>query len=417
MPVTPEAMAALRLRGDDLADATVDALFAAGEIGHFNTLMRWFERSGAPLPEGLPQVARDYLAATATPPDWVDWDRMEAARMFFIDNNVHISTALSFASMPACYMLPHVAKLLAATHALDYPSNRMAATGQFTVYLMRPDAFEAGGSFVPAAQKVRLLHASIRHHLRREGAWDEVAWGVPICQEDMIGGQMMFSIQVLDALHRLGVHVTEAGADAYFYAWRVVGAMLGIDTGTAPVDLSEARDFSDLYMAKFMGPSEAGVSLTRQLIELYEEVVPGTLLDPVVPALIRHLVGDTAADWLQVPRSAVFDHLVPAAPLLLGVTEHLKERSPLAAMVIDRLGAVTTRFELSSLTRGRVMHYAIPDHLKDEYGVNKPRDERWTPPPVSALLADLTNPGGDSGGAAGADPTDPAGATDQPAGA
>ena len=46
MPVTPEAMAALRLRGDELADATVEALFAAGEIGHFNTLMRWFERSG-----------------------------------------------------------------------------------------------------------------------------------------------------------------------------------------------------------------------------------------------------------------------------------------------------------------------------------------------------------------------------------
>jgi len=388
MPVTPEAMAALRLRGDELADATVEALFAAGEIGHFNTLMRWFERSGDPLPEGLPQAAHDYLAATSTPPDWVDWDRMETARMFFIDNNVHISTALSFASMPACYMLPHVAKLLAATHALDYPSHRMAATGQFTVYLMRPDAFEAGGAFVPAAQKVRLLHASIRHHLRREGAWDEAAWGVPICQQDMIGGQMMFSIQVLDALHRLGVHVTEAGARAYLYAWQVVGAMLGIDRETAPADLAEARDFSDLYMAGFMGPSEEGVQLTRQLIGLYEDVVPGTLLDPVVPALIRYLVGDTAADWLRVPRSAVFDRLIPAAPLLLGVTEHLKERSPIAAMVIDRLGALTSRFELSSLTRGRIMHYAIPDHLKHEYGVHRPEDERWTPPPVSPLLAD-----------------------------
>jgi hypothetical protein len=109
---------------------------------------------------------------------------------------------------------------------------------------------------------------------------------------------------------------------------------------------------------------------------------------PVVPALIRYLVGDTAADWLRVPRSAVFDHLIPAAPLLLGVTEHLKERSPIAALVIDRLGALTTRLELSSLTRGRIMHYAIPDHLKHEYGVHRPEAERWSPPPVSALLAD-----------------------------
>lgn len=386
MAVTPEAMSALRLRGDELADHVVETLFADDQMHHFNVLMRWFGHSGQPLPDGLPPVARDYLRATATPPDWVDWERMETARMFFVDNNVHVSTALSFASMPACYMVPHVARLLKATHALDHPSNRMAATGQFTVYLMRPDAFEAGGSFVPAAQKVRLLHASIRHLLRREGAWDEAAWGVPICQEDMVGGQMMFSIQVLDALHRLGVHVTEEGADAYYYAWQVVGAMLGIAPDASPSTLAEARDFSDLYMSRYMGPSPEGVALTRQLIDLYEQVVPGTLLDPVVPALIRYLVGDTAADWLAVPRSTVFDRLVPASPVLLGLLEDAKERSPLAAMALDRLGALTTLFELGSLTRGRVMHYAVPDHLKDEYGVNRPRRERWTPPPVSPLL-------------------------------
>jgi hypothetical protein len=48
------------------------------------------------------------------------------------------------------------------------PSKRMAETGQFTVHLMQPDAFEVGSRFIPAAQKVRLLHASIRHRLARE---------------------------------------------------------------------------------------------------------------------------------------------------------------------------------------------------------------------------------------------------------
>ena len=385
--IIPESMAALRLRGDELADATVDALFAGNQMHHFNALMRSFESSGQPLPEDLPQVARDYLEATSSPPDWVDWDLMETARMFFIDNNVHVSTALSFASMPACYAVPHVAKLLASTHSLDYPANRMAATGQFTVYLMRPDAFEAGGRFVPAAQKVRLLHASIRHHLRRAGAWDEASLGVPICQQDMIGGQMIFSIQVLDALHRLGVHLTDEGAEAYYYAWRVVGAILGVDQDAAPATLAEARDFSDLYMAHYLGPSPEGVQLTRQLIDLYEQVVPGTLLDPVVPALIRYLLGDTTGDWLGVPRS-VFDHIVPALPAIVGALDHVKETSPIGAMLLDRLGALTTLFELSSLTRGRVMHYSIPDHLKDEYGVRQPRNQRWTPPPTSPLVQD-----------------------------
>src|SRR4051794_9914213 len=109
---TDEYMDGLRLRGDEQADATVAALFAGGEVARFNTLMRWFTTSGQALPEDLPDAARDYLESTATPPEWVDWAVMEQARQFFIDNDVHISTALSFAAMPACYVVPHVARLL-----------------------------------------------------------------------------------------------------------------------------------------------------------------------------------------------------------------------------------------------------------------------------------------------------------------
>ncbi|MGW6856644.1 oxygenase MpaB family protein [Streptomyces xanthophaeus] len=384
MTYTPASMDALRTRGDELADATVAALFERGEVGKFNSLMRYVSTVGQDLPEGLPEVAREYLHATGSPPDWVDWAEMEKARLFFIDNNVHISTALSFASMPACYVVPHVAKLLSATHALKYPSKRMAETGQFTVYLMQPDAFEAGSRFIPAAQKVRLLHASIRHHLAREDRWDTAALGTPICQEDMIGGQMMFSIQVLDALHRLGIHMSTEGAEAYYYAWRVVGAILGIDQDHVPKDLQEARTFSDLYMTRHMGPSEEGAQLTRQLIDLYEEVVPGTLFDPVVSALIRYLIGDTCADWLHVPRTS-WDTVVKAAPALLGVLESIEDRSPLAAWALDRVGHLTSILELSSLTRGRVMHYAIPEQLKSDFGVSTgvaPRS-RWTPPPAT----------------------------------
>jgi hypothetical protein len=381
MTCTEASMDALRQVGDPLADATVATLFERGEVGTFNTLMRYVSTVGAPLPDGLPDVAREYLESTSAPPAWVDWGEMEKARLFFIDNNVHISTALSFASMPACYVVPHVARLLSATHALKYPSKRMAETGQFTVYLMQPDAFEAGSRFIPAAQKVRLLHASIRHHLRREDRWDVEALGTPICQEDMIGGQMFFSLLVLDSLHRLGIHMSTEGAEAYFYAWRVVGAMLGVDQDAVPHTLDEARRFLDLYMIRHMGPSDEGAHLTRQLIDLYEQVVPGTFLDPIVSALIRYFIGDTCGDWLHVPRTA-WDTAVKAAPHLLGILEAIEDRSPLGAWALDRLGHLTTVFELSSLTRGRVMHYAIPEQLKADYGVSPtvPRRRRWTPP-------------------------------------
>lgn len=378
MTYTEASMDALRRHGDELADATVATLFERGEVGKFNTLMRYVSTAGAPLPEDLPDVAREYLHATSAPPAWVDWDEMEKARLFFIDNDVHISTALSFAAMPACYVVPHIAKLLSATHSLEYPSRRMAETGQFTVYLMQPDAFEAGSRFIPAAQKVRLLHASIRHHLARENRWDTTHLGTPICQEDMIGGQLLFSLLVLDSLHRLNIHMSVDGAEAYFYAWRVVGAMLGVDQEHAPRDLESARQFLDLYLTRYMGPSAEGANLTRQLIELYEGVVPGTLFDPLVAALIRYLIGDTSADWLEVPRTA-WDTAVKTVPAVLGILETIEDSSPLGEWALDRLGHLTSRFELSSLTRGRVMHYAIPEDLKQDFGVAS-RTRRWTPP-------------------------------------
>ncbi|MGW0494667.1 oxygenase MpaB family protein [Streptomyces sp. NPDC003007] len=386
MSYTEASMDALRQAGDELADATVATLFERGEVGTFNTLMRYVSTAGAPLPDGLPDVAREYLQVTSAPPAWVDWGEMEKARLFFIDNNVHISTALSFASMPACYVVPHVARLLSATHGLKYPSKRMAETGQFTVYLMQPGAFEAGSRFTPAAQKVRLLHASIRHHLKRDKLWNTATQGVPICQEDMIGGQMFFSLLVLDSLHRLGIHMSTEGAEAYFYAWRVVGAMLGVDQDTVPETLDQAREFLDLYMVRHMAPSEEGAHLTRQLIDLYEDVVPGTFFDPIVSALIRHLIGDTCADWLQVPRTP-WDTVVKAVPHLLGILETIEDRAPLAGWALDRLGHLTTVLELSSLTRGRVMHYAIPEHLRHDYGVTGtvPRTHRWTPPAPSSV--------------------------------
>ncbi|CAM5569277.1 ER-bound oxygenase mpaB/mpaB'/Rubber oxygenase catalytic domain-containing protein OS=Streptomyces violarus OX=67380 GN=FHS41_003911 PE=4 SV=1 [Streptomyces violarus] len=270
---------------------------------------------------------------------------------------------------------------MSATHGLEYPSKRMAETGQFTVYLMQPDAFEAGSRFIPAVQKVRLLHASIRHHLERENRWDTTALGTPICQEDMIGGQMFFSLLVLDSLHRLGIHMSQEGAEAYYYAWRVVGAMLGVDQDAVPETLEEARTFLDLYMIRHMGPSEEGAHLTRQLIDLYEDVVPGTFFDPIVSALIRHLVGDTCADWLDVPQTR-WDTAVKAVPHLLGILETIEDRSPFGAWALDRLGHLTTVLELSSLTRGRVMHYAIPEQLRKDYGISStaPRSHRWTPP-------------------------------------
>ncbi|KIZ17558.1 oxygenase MpaB family protein [Streptomyces natalensis] len=384
-PTTPRyteaTLDALRRQGDPLADETVAAMFEQGQVQDFNTLMRFFSTAGTHLPEALPASAASFLQTTGMPPSWVDWDLMERARLFFMDNAAHINTGLSFAAMPATYAIPRVARLLASTHSMDYPSRRMANTGQFVTYLMQTNAFEEGSKFIPAAQKVRLLHAAVRYHLTHSDRWDVAQDGVPLCQEDMIGGQICFSILVLDAMDRLGIHMSEEGAEAYYYAWRVVGTILGCDMEAAPRNLTEAREYADLYLLRNLGPSEDGVRLNQQLVKMYEDVVPGTLFDPIVSATIRFLVGDTIGDWLQLPRTP-WDTVAKAIPHVLNVLETIEDSSPLGEWALDKAGSLLTTFELASLTRGRVMQYAIPEELKQEYGVRsqRSRTHRWTPP-------------------------------------
>lgn len=373
------ALDALSTQGDPLADETVATLLRRGEVGDLNTLMRFFSTAGDELPERLPASARAYFDATAFPPSWVDWDVMEQARLFFMDNAAHINTGLSFAAMPVTYAVPRMSRLLSSTHSLAYPSRRMANTGQFVTYLMQSDSFAQGSKFIPAAQKVRLLHAAVRRHLREGGHWDVERDGLPICQEDMIAGFGFFSLLVLDAMHRLGVHMSEQGAEAYFYAWRVVAAILGCDMSAVPRTPAECRAYLDLYLQRHLGPSPEGVLLNAQLMRLYEDVVPGTLLDPMVPATIRYLVGDTVSGWLEIPRSP-WDTAARAVPVFLGLLETIEDSSPFAEWALDKAGSLLTGFELSALTRGRVMHHAIPQELKTEYGVKAPRTGRWTPP-------------------------------------
>jgi hypothetical protein len=128
----------------------------------------------------------------------------------------------------------------------------------------------------------------------------------------MMGGQLFFSLLVLDSLHRLGVHMSQEGAEAYYYAWRVVGAVLGVDQDAVPQTLDEARAFLDLYI-RHMGPSEEGAQLTRQLIDLYEDGVPGTFFDPIVSNSSKRTTASPAqhpapADGTHPPRPSI-DHL------------------------------------------------------------------------------------------------------------
>lgn len=71
---------------------------------------------------------------------------------------------------------------------------------------------------------------------------------------------------------------------------------LGVGEDAVRRNLEKAREF--LYMLRHMGRFEEGAHLTRELIDVHEEAVPGTVLD-VTRAVV--LVKDANQPALGAP--------------------------------------------------------------------------------------------------------------------
>ena len=96
-----------------------------------------------------------------------------------------------------------------------------------------PSALRPGGEGWEAALSVRMLHSRVRLRLLGKASaranstsgnsssssggggggirshWDVTSYGLPINQEDMVGTLLAFSVNVLEAIHRIGARITE----------------------------------------------------------------------------------------------------------------------------------------------------------------------------------------------------------------
>jgi hypothetical protein len=363
----PMMLDALALEGDPLADQVISDLVATDSIAAVNAVLAHLRTNDTPIPDDLPASVREYLITTDNPPDWADADRIARAYDFFIDDGVDVASVLSYGAMVNCYAQPRPSRVLRLTHGLDQPHRRLSETSQFVLNMMGHDPFGRTGAFVPTIQKTRLIHAAVRHFVSGAPEWDAAKDGVPVCQQDLLGALMIFSVQVIDGMRRIGVEVTETEAEDYYYVWRVTGAMLGIRVDIIPETLAEAvRLNKDLVEAGY-GPSPEGIALTKNLLELFEQLVPGKMFDGVVPAMVRQVVNPDVADWLEVPRSRGWGGFVKAAAGLMRLAERAEDSSRLARSVLDRAGHVLLVGSVRILTSGESTTLNIPTELHDHW--------------------------------------------------
>jgi uncharacterized protein (DUF2236 family) len=311
----------LRLVGDEPADAVVTALFADGGVEAVNALLGRLTRDDELVPAALPAIVRDYLTATAVPA--LDAAAAEAGERVFAEHGPEILLMLACYSLPAAYAAKKGVEVLYRTGYLARrPNRRLFETTQMVIDVMTPGGLEAQGRGSRTVQKVRLMHAAIRHLVQADTAapWDAAAMGVPINQEDLAGTLMTFSWLVIDGLRRLGVELGDAAATAYLEAWRVVGGHMGVQPELVPADLAEAKTLTETIQRRQIAPSESGRALTTALLEMLEGNLPGPARD-VPAAAMRLCLPPAVADGLGVPRHDLETKLFHAAAELLGAAE------------------------------------------------------------------------------------------------
>jgi hypothetical protein len=361
----------MREVADPVADGPVAAVLDRGGVDAVNTLMRTLVRTNQPVPSELPEEIRAYLIDSLPMPEWADPEKIKRGQEVFETWGVMIAMCLFCASLPSSYAAAKGVQVLHLTARLDKePHRRVMETGQFLIDALNVGGLDEDGKGRRTIQHVRLMHAAVRHLIKARSAQDpgiwQADWNTPINQEDLAGTLMAFSYIVADPLRRLGVRLSDEDVDAYLHLWNVVGHLLGIRDEMLVHDAADAAALVDAIRRRQFKASPQGQELTRNLLDLLDQMTPGHRFDVTIPPLVRHLIGDETADLLDVPKSK-FGRLARIVDWffvhILGRIEGDLPHSRLVSRLAPVLGREMLETLFTLQRGGERAPFDIPDHL------------------------------------------------------
>jgi hypothetical protein len=366
----------MRQIGDPLADTVVENLFADNSIDSVNALMRSLVLNEYPEPSTFPPIVADYLKQLDELPDWADSGKIETAQRVFWEYGPRLILILHCYALPFCYVGRNGVQVLALTGRLSGNSTRrILETAQLLVDVMSPGGLTGPqGRARRTIQKVRLMHAAVRHLVKQYPRW-KTEFGLPVNQEDLTGTLMAFSWISLDGLRRIGVALTDAEWDAYLHCWQIVGHQLGLSDDMIPADNDSAAALCAAIARRQFGPCPEGKLMTKALIESVQYQLPGNLFDDAPGLFIRYFLGDEHAAMIGVEKTGLEQsglRGVLALPLQIGgeVVTDLIHDLPAIADLAEKLGKVLINSIVLVQRDGNRPTFTIPKELKQQWGVN-----------------------------------------------
>jgi hypothetical protein len=373
---TNELLDSMREMADPPADGVVEAVIQSGGLEAFDQLMRHLVNNRDVIPSSLPPVVHDFFEETKILPAWTDQAKIDKGEEVFDLYGPEMVMMLFFVSLPYAYATKKGSHVLAITSELTkHVHRRIFRTAQFIMDVMQDGGLGPDGRGIRSAQKVRLLHASIRYYIANKPKWKskwDPAWGLPINQEDLAGTMMDFAVGVMRGLQRSKIRLSPEDAEAYLHCWKVVGHIMGICPELMPENVEDAYNLANTIIARQIGESDSGKLLIKDLIGFMQRFMP-PLFGGFPATATRYLAGDQIADVIEAGHFDWTLLILKLQIFLFDIAEKLKFRFPGIQKYI--------RFVTWSLIERVVLYeegdqgtyFEIPDRLRKHWGISKPQ--------------------------------------------
>lgn len=363
--------AKILLDHQEVADPTADELIEhiyhnSGQLDVVNDIFKSLVRNEDIMREELPIEICEYLDATNDLPAWADQEMLELGSNVFSKNAAQIVLALHLASLPVLYAADRGAQLLYLTQQMtSHIERRICETAQFVLDVTEDNAFAPNNAGIVTTQKVRLMHAAVRHFIGHDPKWSkhwQGKWGVPISQSALAITMLSFSTVVIQCLEKSGITVTKEEKEAYLHLWKVVGHILGIRSELMPKNYKESVDMIDTFRRIAYGPTDEGRALTKVLIEFVQRNVHAP--DKLITDWMRFWLDDDMCDLLGVPEKSWASPIIDVIHFTWKIESIIEHAVPLDERITDYLSHQLLEGLLTIERGGNRPHFRLPRSLQ-----------------------------------------------------
>jgi anti-anti-sigma factor len=365
----------MRHTGDPQADAVIAEIFKAGEAEAVNHLMKVMINNDYLPSNELPPIMADFLEATTHLPPWADWSRIRRGQELFQRYGLQFVAILYCGSLPMTYAARKGVHVLWSTQRMNKePYRRIVETGQMVLDVMTPGGLHEGGMGIRSTQKVRLMHAAVRHLLANSSRWDAENYQLPINQEDMAGTLIAFSTGITQTAPKIGLNLSSQEIEDYHHTWRVAGYLMGLLPEMLPIDATDSAYLGQrIFDRQCGGTAETnleGRELTAVLLRMLEEMIRLPGLNDVPKMLVRYMIGDSVGDLLGVGETSVQAALKPlqwASALLKQSNDSVGVVGKVSGFVFRRIMYNLMYYKLG----GQRSPFHIPTSLQQEWHITE----------------------------------------------